>query len=379
MNTLCNLNILVKSIKKNGRKYTSFLKNVTNNSYQSNSDGDGIYLSDPELLIRSLKKIKINRYVKEIEASEFIITHQRIATSGFGSEYTQPFESKEFVLAHNGVMNDFIKSGELHSDTYSFFYDFIDEFKKQKGKRQTKMIKAIKKLMDERRGSYSIVILDKAENTMYYFKNFTTSINFYTSKSEKILYITTKWDNEKYFKRIHKFEELDIKDHKIYKIYIKDEKVEVLEVDDIKEHKVVYEPPVRGSRFKPNSFDQGADFDYPERQFRTIDVFSGCVFCANSTDQVDPEGYPICRECQLKGLTDQDMDGIFNPQHTYTAEFLQKRIEKLDLKIETTGKIYEHFPKRKRKQRERICKLLKKKDRAEFMLEVILDNDSGWN
>lgn len=210
---MCNLNIVFKTNKKN-RDIASFLMGVTSNSYSSNSDGDGIFCDNK--LVKGFNKIDLLKLKSHITKSKIVITHQRKATSGFSERWVQPFVAKEFVLVHNGIVNDFL--GKKGSDTWGFFIKFIKVFDKQSGTREEKIISAIKKLLDDREHLfYSILILDRKTDIAYYFKSDSSSIHFYLSKD--LLFVTTNQSNEIFLNLIKgKFNEIEIEDYKIYSI-----------------------------------------------------------------------------------------------------------------------------------------------------------------
>lgn len=393
---MCNLNIFIKSQKGGFRVLTKFLKNVTNNSFQTNRDGDGVYFSGSDSLVTSLKKIKMNRYVTDIQESKFIITHQRISTSGFTSEYTQPFGNDEFVLAHNGIMSEFVPAKSLHSDTFSFFAKFMNEFTKQKGIRQSRVIKAIKELLDKQLGSFSIAIYDKKEGCMYYFKNYSTSINIYKSLDSKMLYMTTSWDNEKYLKRLPKeFKEKEIKDLTIYRIQVEEsKKISIRKVDMIREK--TYDYDKSSTTWTPRDLEEINDFNagYGIRKicntakymtgyvgdYRQVDVYMQCLYCEVSTDWVTTNGYPVCRECQGRYDEDQDNTGLthYDKELTYTDDWkgykvvLQKRLDRLDDQLGFFHTMYGGKPLDRRLEK-KLDKLLSKRERAVASMEEIED------
>ena len=158
---ICNINILLKSKEVNQESLQdvmAVLMGVTSNSFISNRDGDGVYFDYNDVLVKSLQKINYCRFEKQIRDSKFILTHQRIATSGLTEKYTQPFSnnSKDFVILHNGIMSEFVEG--KHSDTYNFFNKFLRSFKDSVGTREQKTISSIKELLKEVGGSWSIAI-----------------------------------------------------------------------------------------------------------------------------------------------------------------------------------------------------------------------------
>lgn len=209
---------------------------VTSSSYANNSHGEGIYFSEDDLLVKGYDKIKLTKYMKQVMRASFIITHQRIATSGYEEEFVQPFNDtkNEFVLAHNGIMSEF--TGKVGSDTWGFFNQFIALFQNLKGNREQKIKKAIKKLLDGKNyGSYSIVLYDKKDKILYYFKNSTTYIHFYKATNGEKLFITTECDNETFLSMFdEKFVEKDIDDLGIYRIAIKN-KISIRKIGMIKD------------------------------------------------------------------------------------------------------------------------------------------------
>jgi len=234
---MCNLNILIK--EKKDRKYiVTFLQSVTSNSYASNPDGEGLYCDGSNKVIKQNHKINLFDYKDDIRNSEFIITHQRISTSGKINRYNHPFESEDFVLVHNGIINDFL--GKKGSDTYGFFIKFNDLFLQLKlSNREARIVNAIKILLNKKEnGSYSIVIFDKKTKKLYYFKNETTSIHFYRFNHK--LFITTKESNFNFIDLFgkKKITELAIKDYHIYRVEKKRKIMQIYDIAKIKKPKL---------------------------------------------------------------------------------------------------------------------------------------------
>lgn len=251
---MCNLNILVKKKGVENTQVLGFLSSVTLSSYLTNKDAEGVYFSHSKRLIKGEDKINMCLYPKSIRKSNFIMTHQRISTSGKTRAYAQPFRciDNEFVLIHNGIINEF-QEGE-HSDTYGYFYNhFLVRFNELKGSREKKIIRAIKETLMGCSGSYSIAIYDTKKKVMYYFKNKNRYIYFYKSDDDKILYITTKDTNKTYLDFFYReFNEMTIKDFGIYKITV-GKKIKVKNVGRIPQ-----EPNKRIKNYKNrNTIDGG--------------------------------------------------------------------------------------------------------------------------
>lgn len=325
---MCNLNIFLRTDKFSHKKLTSFIMSTTSNSYASNSDGEGIYFSSG-LLVKDFDKIDIVKYRDCVNESKVIISHQRLATHGFSKENVQPFVNDEFVLAHNGVMADFQKD-KAFSDTHGFFLDFNDEFKKADGEnRQEKIVCAIKKLLDNKSGSWSIVLYDKVENQNYYFKNESTNIECY--KTKDFAYITTKEANKVFFPMIGikkgKFGQVKLSAYNIYKFVIKD-KIKVYKVGEIEEKKYTY---CSSETYNYDSVWSGKrSYDNYNKEEDKMEVTAGdkqqtlkittisrkeepklpytlelkqvkeegyCVHCNAKTNMKEADGYFLCADC----------------------------------------------------------------------------------
>lgn len=214
---MCNLNILIRTNTEENIK--GFIQSVTANSFITNHDGEGVYLDYSDRLIKNKNKIDFTT-IKDINKSKFIITHQRLSTSGHELKYNHPFVNNNFVLVHNGVINQFKKN--VGSDTFGFWIDFNKEFnellnKDKKKNRHNAIKQTIQNLFKEDKGFYSIFIYDKKTKLSYYFKDSSTNIRFFQSKS--YLYITTNDNNERFLNLLNeRFKEYKIKDRAIYKI-----------------------------------------------------------------------------------------------------------------------------------------------------------------
>ena len=176
---MCNINIWIKRKGFFPRIETILpvIQHVTGYSYVNNSDGEGAYFSKSKRLKKGLSKIDYGAYASDIEQSRTIITHQRISTSGFSKKYTQPFMNKDFILAHNGVLSSFVKGKK--SDTFVLFETMTKFFKQSKVRsREQRIVNSVKKSLDEKNGSYSILLYDRITGLSYYFKSDGTSINF---------------------------------------------------------------------------------------------------------------------------------------------------------------------------------------------------------
>ena len=236
---MCNINILVK---RKFRNVAPFLMAASSASYISNDDGDGIYCSYNNRVIKSIEKVDYTKFANQINHSNFIITHQRLSSSGFTAEFTHPFENNDFVFIHNGVMNSFIKETGT-SDSFGFFQEFIKEFNSRNGNREHDIVSSLKKLFSRKDcGWYSIAIYDKIARRLYYFKDDRTRISFFRHKG--CLFITTSDSNKKFLSllgdvtKVDTIKRLEIKSNKIYRIFIEQDYVRVLDIGQLKEQVV---------------------------------------------------------------------------------------------------------------------------------------------
>lgn len=193
---MCNLNILVATRKRlHSREVIEGFINATANSYASNSDAEGMYMSGTNELVKNVWKLNLIPYVSVMRRSLFLLDHTRISTSGFHEKNTQPFRVGRFIVMHNGILTfDKPTPDTTKSDT-AYFCDFLMEhFRESKD-----MHDAIQRTLkdDVRYGSYSIAIFDTEKQILYYFKNTSTSFTIY--QEEDFLFMTTSASNNVFF------------------------------------------------------------------------------------------------------------------------------------------------------------------------------------
>lgn len=212
---MCNLNIVIKKSEIAEKKLIPFLMAVSSYSYVNNKDGEGFYFGR---VVKSIEKVNIFKYRDELQGQNVILSHQRLSTSGHEEKYTQPFEGDDFIFMHNGIMSQFVKKTNSHSDTFNLFQKFQRIFKElKKDDRKKRIRKAIKKTFNFQSGSFSICIYDKKADKVYYFKNSSTYIHCY--KNHNLIYITTESRNEVFLKMLDRdFKQIDFKDNTIYEI-----------------------------------------------------------------------------------------------------------------------------------------------------------------
>src|SRR3990167_385327 len=204
---MCHINVLVKTNKKD---YVEELIAATSSSYLINRDGNGIFFSDDDSIIKNTNKIRLLPFREKISRSFFVITHQRLATSGMNEKFLHPFADRRWILVHNGILN---RSDE-RSDTAIFFMEFQKNY--------TNDVKdALEKAAEKcNGGSFSIFLYDKQERCGYYFKSSSTDINVVRLIDESLFFSTSK--NNLTFFDVKK--EIEIVSKKLYRIRILNEK-----------------------------------------------------------------------------------------------------------------------------------------------------------
>jgi len=213
---MCNINLLIKRNKNKIKGLKEFINVITAVSYKDNSDGNGHSIDYKSPIVSNEKMI-----YRVVNFREYFLNHCRLSTSGFGIENHQPIESENFIIAHNGVLNNSdietelkkrtIKIKDDYSDTKAYLYILEDEYMKTKN-----TVTAIKNTIEKISGTYSIVLIDKNAKKIYYFKESTTNINLVMNSD--LLYITTNNFNAEYFKKYFNTKTAikDIEPNKIY-------------------------------------------------------------------------------------------------------------------------------------------------------------------
>lgn len=295
---MCNLNILIRNKKNKNKLVTPFLMAVTSASFKNNNDGEGIYFNK---LVKNFNKINLFKHRENINKNNIILTHQRYTTSGFNKKYLQPFESEDFVFMHNGVITDY--DINKASDTYNLFKEFKKTFKSYKTQnRDQKIIKTIKKIFDKLNGRWSITLLDKKTNLIYYFKEDNTNINFY--KNHDFIYISTTEENKVFLKMLKtEFKTKKIKPYNIYKINYNDLSIKkIAEIEKNKNNYCEYYTYNMDPKSKSNKNKQLNSFikESKETTIKTHGaVISGsCELCNTKTNNYDfKSSCYLCLNC----------------------------------------------------------------------------------
>lgn len=198
----------VKSFKGNLKKedFNSFLNLMEHGSYY-NADAWGI-CNDEKIIknkggfydYKNQKKL----YNKLCNNKSFLIGHNRYATKGDKEDNSNnhPFESKDFMLVHNGVITNDDMLKQLKELFYSGETDSIVilELIQALSDKGFEIVKAIKKTAELLDGSFSVLLYDKRNGKNYYFKNSKTKFSFalVTRNNKKILFGSTDKINFNY-------------------------------------------------------------------------------------------------------------------------------------------------------------------------------------
>jgi len=134
---------------------------------------------------------KFDKNTKALEVfagSDYLIGHNRLATQGVTN---QPISQKSWIVAHNGVFNDYSfdcqkRSKIKDSDTMLFLKDFVASNK------------SVKEFMGTVSGSYSMFLANRDTKELYYMRNspkFTFALLKNVNNGQKIVVGSTSEAN----------------------------------------------------------------------------------------------------------------------------------------------------------------------------------------
>jgi len=199
---MCNINVIIKKDKKPSHLVTECMNAVTYMSFKSNDDGEGFFN----------EKYKVKTSVEKIIYKgnhSMLVTHQRYSTSGKVPEMTQPLENEDFIIVHNGMFYGLGR--EKKSDTAQYLFELSKEYKKTGD-----LLEALKTLNYRTDGYYSVVIYNKADKSLTYYKSYQSDM--FMVQTDDYLLMSTSKQNALYMKRFFKIEEelMEIEDGKFY-------------------------------------------------------------------------------------------------------------------------------------------------------------------
>jgi len=173
---MCNINLIYRKDKTASYKIPELMNIISFYSFVDNNDGEGcVYFLNDDLLIK--KSVNKLRYSKP---TWFLVSHQRLATSGYNAKNIHPIETKDLLILHNGVIYDF--GDEEKSDTY-----YLAEMLQKHYKKYKDVSKAVRRITKEIYGSYSVVVIEKKTKKVFYFKNDRTNMFILNSKNYIIM------------------------------------------------------------------------------------------------------------------------------------------------------------------------------------------------
>ena len=125
---------------------------------------------------------------KKLLESNFIVGHNRLATSGDKNKNfnNHPFKLGDFILVHNGVIHNSESLrcnhniiSQVETDSFVILWLINHFVTNSKIKDRVKsIISAIQKTTKKLRGQFSVFLYDKANNDLYYFKNELAEFSF---------------------------------------------------------------------------------------------------------------------------------------------------------------------------------------------------------
>lgn len=179
---MCNINMVFRKDGRKDKRLSEFMNLMSWYSFQNNNDGEG-FINEKFKITKSVNKLIYSG------SHKFIISHQRLTTSGRVPEMTQPLENDDYIIIHNGVFKEM--GGNLESDTAVYL-------KKLSEKDKDNPINAIKEISKETFGSYSVVLYHKATGKLMYYKNALKDM--YIMETEKYRFLSTIKENLDYMK-----------------------------------------------------------------------------------------------------------------------------------------------------------------------------------
>lgn len=165
-------------VKNSGVKMPS--NNILNACAISNPDGFGI--ATPETLFKTLNKDEFLSKCKEITPETPAIIHCRLATHGsVKTENCHPFEFKNWVFAHNGILHNIIPFKDKTDSETAFLQIFMPLIIANKGitKNVSEAIGCIKGFANK------FAFMNKENGKIYTFGEFT--------RQNGVLYSNTRW------------------------------------------------------------------------------------------------------------------------------------------------------------------------------------------
>ncbi len=224
---MCQIHIVYNKNKITKEDFDEFLKLMCFGSMAKNDDAWGIF--NNKKMIKRSGKFYPSQVNESIINGKFLVGHNRLSTTGIGSIYNwnipfkknkkagglseekieemqhHPFKIGDFLLVHNGVIinaEQLFKKYKIESpiktDSFAIIYLINHYFKlSRKNDRKEKIVDAIKKTSKQIEGWYSVILYDKKDDAIYYFRNENTTFNF-NIINNKLIVGSSKYINLEY-------------------------------------------------------------------------------------------------------------------------------------------------------------------------------------
>ena len=133
--------------------------------------------------------------------SNFIFGHNRMTTNGLAkyNYNNHPFETENFVVVHNGIINNHASLKALYGlqykeDVDSYIIPALMENNIDYFENEGELIKSV---AEEISGTYSVLIYSKRNDCLYYFKNCSTSVSIMSCNNT--LFLSTDKNSIKFW------------------------------------------------------------------------------------------------------------------------------------------------------------------------------------
>jgi hypothetical protein len=181
---MCQIQVIKRLDKKNLSKeeIEGFL-NLMYYGNEKNNDAFGIF-SDKGTIIKEVGSMDYGKTWENIEKikTNFLVGHNRYKTKGDAKviENNHPFETKNFVVVHNGVISNDETIKKDYNLDYSVTTDsyIISALLEHFLSSNLDYLTAIKLTAEELYGSFSVMIYYKPTKQLFYFKDYSTNFTF---------------------------------------------------------------------------------------------------------------------------------------------------------------------------------------------------------
>lgn len=183
---MCQVHLIHSLNNKLSKEDISTFKDMMELGDIYNNDAYGI-ISDAHIYTKrnhsfnKLTQKQKKELIKRLEPNKFLVGHNRMTTNGGNhKKNSHPFETKDFLLVHNGIIQNDQQLKKKHDLEYKEGVDSIIMVKliQKYTDEGMKVADAIVKTMEQIEGYYSVILTDKRTNKLYYYKNRTAKFTF---------------------------------------------------------------------------------------------------------------------------------------------------------------------------------------------------------